>query len=853
MNSLKSPNTIISDKANNFKHKLHLDPIQYTSKPTTEAGAITNRIINHTKEITIVDLAISITNGQTWIPAYLEGGKNNDSWISQSIFALDFDCGIPFETLIKKLKGKGLDCTFAYSSFSSTPDIPKYRIVWQLDAVVTDMAKQKQIMKALKMILPEHDKQATAPSQMFYGGKELIYENYDYYLDLPLLLIEVASDATANSKPKNVSRDLKRLSRKMGDTDWMKNGNAYSNIYRDFQKSSNCPTVIPLLKVDWERLKLEIKILDDLLSGKWLTYPQCFGLITNLIHLNGGVALYKKSLDKMVGLNKNNPEFHEALIENPKFIDKLYNLPSVLKSYEHYHPMQLERFSPYEEDHIYFNLLHAARKYEVVRVKTYTTIPLSTAEQKFSELFKSVIESSDTNVHVLKVATGLGKTRQLETLDGALIALPNHDLKNQVANRMKVSVRVTPDLPDNLPDEVIEQINYYFSIGAIEEANRFIARESEINPDLSEYRRELKVAYVSDTTVLTTHSKALFIDFNNLNTIIFDEDPIYSLLCIGSITVNDLVNLKGRISDEVDQTTLSSYINSITNGLRNCALETGRIGFRNFREIEDEILSNSYRYHGNVLSFFNSDWYVADTYKLSTIYFIKKNPLPENKKVIILSATADEEIYKKLVGDRLRFYDISNVEMKGMIEQDNTYSFSRNSLKNEKHLTYAKQQVGDLPTLTFAEYKHHFNNPVELMHYGKLSGFDDLTGQDIGVVGIPHLNPIVYLLFATVLGIEFRPKDFRMAVQLVERNGIRYPLNTYDHEGLRNLHLFFLESEQIQAVGRARPLRNPVVIKLLSQCILPMAYITDEEKKLGRQRLEQIRKTENFVEEILAA
>jgi len=841
MNQLQSSNTIISNRPNNFKHKLHLDPVKYKDKPSTEAGAITNRIVQHVKEITVADLAVSVTRGQTWIPAHLEGGKNNSSWSSQSLFALDFDCGIPFDILLKELNDKGLDCTFAYATFSGTIEHPKYRIVWQIDKVVTDIAEQNQVMDALKKILPEHDKQATAPSQMFYGGKELIYTNYDYYLNLSRLLVEVASTRTASSKPKNISRDLSRLNKKTGSKDWMKSGIAYNNNYREFQKSSKSTTQSPLLKVDWNYLVAEIKILDDLVSGKWLSYTVYFGLASNLIYLNGGVALYKKALDTMVAVHKNKPEFQESVHVNPNFLNKLYNLPSVIKAYD-YQPEQLSKFSPYEDDHVYSNLINAAKKYEVIRVKPYTTIPLSEAEQRFSALFNRVIESDDTNVHIFKVATSLGKTKQLEVLQNALIALPNHDLKNQVADRMKVPVMVTPSLPDNLPFKVKEQINYYFSIGAIEEANRFIAREAETNKDLADYRIKLKAAYTSDKTVLTTHSKAVLIDFDNLNTVIYDEDPIFSLLSIGSITVNDLVRLRGRIADAADQEALTAYINSIVDGLKGCPLPTGRIGFRSFRAIEDEILSNSYRYQGNVLAFFNSDWYVADAHDTSTIYFIKNNSLPENKKVIIMSATADEAIYTRLLGDRLKFYDISNVQMVGVIEQDNTYSFSRSSLTNEKCQKYAQKVAGDDPVLTYMCYKHLFDNPVELMHFGKLSGFDDLTGQNITVVGTPHQNPIVYLLFATALGIDFKPKDFRMAVQLVERHGIRYPLNTYDHDGLRSLQLFFIESEIVQAVGRARPLRNPVLIKLLSQCIPPMACINAEEKALGRKRLEANKK-----------
>lgn len=57
----------------------------------------------------------------------------------------------------------------------------------------------------------------------------------------------------------------------------------------------------------------------------------------------------------------------------------------------------------------------------------------------------------------------------------------------------------------------------------------------------------------------------------------------------------------------------------------------------------------------------------------------------------VLSATANEEIYRHLFGDRLRFSDLSNVETVGVIEQDTTYSYSRHSL--QKHSKYIRELV----------------------------------------------------------------------------------------------------------------------------------------------------------------
>lgn len=64
---------------------------------TTEFKKISKRILKCQTEIDIVNFSKQITspNGRTCIPAYLEGGRKNENWKHQQIFALDFDCGKP--------------------------------------------------------------------------------------------------------------------------------------------------------------------------------------------------------------------------------------------------------------------------------------------------------------------------------------------------------------------------------------------------------------------------------------------------------------------------------------------------------------------------------------------------------------------------------------------------------------------------------------------------------------------------------------------------------------------------------------------------------------------------------------
>ena len=66
-----------------------LDNKQYTQKPQgNEVGKIQNRL--KATDITIQELAHKLIRGQSFKPSFLLGRKEKD-WVSQQLFALDFD------------------------------------------------------------------------------------------------------------------------------------------------------------------------------------------------------------------------------------------------------------------------------------------------------------------------------------------------------------------------------------------------------------------------------------------------------------------------------------------------------------------------------------------------------------------------------------------------------------------------------------------------------------------------------------------------------------------------------------------------------------------------------------------
>jgi len=814
-------------------HKVHLDTQGYTSKPCkSEPGKINNRLTKNSIEISIEELSHQVVqpNGKTWVPSHFEEDRKNDNWKSQSIFALDFDSGITFSQVLDRLKEYGLSCCFAYNTFSDSVETPKFRVVFQLRDVLEERERRKTIQLSLEALFPEIDKSCKDENRFFYGGKSLLYTDYDAYLDLGRLIEAAQFHSTKESNEKNYKRDLKRKKKKLGLS---QNGRDLHSPYIYTIGSVEFPSNIDgfddrpeiVRAVDFNQIRQEIKILDDLMNPNIkLSHPELLGLATNLRYLEGGQKI-----------------FHECIDSNPDYdADEKHKIMLYCRD-QSYYPMKLENFSPYEEDWEYTTLLRAAKRKEIIRLETYERMPIKQAREKLGTIFNSIISSDDTCVHVVKVPTGIGKTEICTELDDVLIALPNHALKAEVSERMKVEHQFTPEL-DDLPMDVKKRLEYFYSIGAISEANRYLKELSNSNDQVANYLSKSLCCYGSDKTVLTTHQKALFIDWKH-ETIIFDEDIISTLLPIGKTTLNDLIRLEADIEDETDKKILSSLVDDIREGRVSAPRSLETTVFKDFSAIQSSVLESSARYDSDILHFFDAEYFMVDPNDQAAIHYIRRYPLIEGKKVIILSATADETIYRHLLGDRLRFYDIGLVEMVGMIEQDTKYSFSRSSLN--RHLKYAQEKVQDLPVITFANFKESFPNAVKEAHFGKTTGFDGLKGQDITVLGTPHVNPITLILYSKVLGMSVRTSDFsQIGQQVVEHNGFRFWFNAYDNLNLRHLQFYFIETELRQAVGRARINTETAHVYLYSNYPLPEASVTKDEKVIDRERLEQARRTQ---------
>lgn len=155
-----------------------LDRTYYKRKPDRFAGAIMNRLENAEVETSIVDFMKEILAGASFKPAIV--GKSNESWKQQELFCLDFDNKkdpyITFQEALQRAKEMNLHPFFAYTTFSHTKEIHKFRLCFLADEVVIDREKRDKLQNALiKAFDGFTDTSTRNAGRLFYGGKDLIH------------------------------------------------------------------------------------------------------------------------------------------------------------------------------------------------------------------------------------------------------------------------------------------------------------------------------------------------------------------------------------------------------------------------------------------------------------------------------------------------------------------------------------------------------------------------------------------------------------------------------------------------------------------------------------------------------
>ena len=246
--------------------ELLIDEMCFKKKPTSnDVALIQTRLKNEKslKKIPLNELTTYIGRGQTLVlsvPKDIGNGAKNSNFKSQELFFLDIDntdneeIVLP-ETLIKLLNNYGVEIYGYYHTFSSTPELPKFRLILVSDKVIENVEEALLIINTLINLVPQADKACKNTSRLFYGTdsatKEIHIINPDAtisYEQMVELSKKISDDENKNnltsynkSNQKNIvrSKEIRELEKNFDLFNYMKQ---YFKVKQNQNNSSNYTT-----------------------------------------------------------------------------------------------------------------------------------------------------------------------------------------------------------------------------------------------------------------------------------------------------------------------------------------------------------------------------------------------------------------------------------------------------------------------------------------------------------------------------------------------------------------------------------------------------------------------------------
>lgn len=148
-------------------------------------------------------MANGLSHGATFKPALLNGRKSVD-WVSQQLFALDFDHETTIQEQLNKCKGLKISPCFGYTSFSHTEQEHHFRLVFCTDSIITDIETRNKLQNTLISLFDKSDNVTKDCTRIFFGGRSLICDTYNNRINAQQIIDKYYKEDLQN--PKKITR-----------------------------------------------------------------------------------------------------------------------------------------------------------------------------------------------------------------------------------------------------------------------------------------------------------------------------------------------------------------------------------------------------------------------------------------------------------------------------------------------------------------------------------------------------------------------------------------------------------------------------------------------------------------------
>lgn len=743
--------------------------------------------------------------------------KTKKSFGFTRLLFLDVDNEDPDKeyTTIDDFIKKNNDFLFVYTSYSHTEEKHKFRIVYFLDDYITNEDIMKKCINYLGRNL-NFDKQCNTSDRGFFGNT-----NATFYLPKQIQYLHL-KDLIYNAEIHNEKLIQKLESKK-------ENNIKMSDVCYPTRENRKLAIANKRnLKIVMENCSL----IQNIDNRNLVSHDEWVLVVNNFCKIKKTKNL---CLDKIQSRWESTEKFERTWIDQ----SLKYKGLTRCERCSFFNECGLQKFNNK------LNLFHLVttkdkivnpRYYLVEKQKEIEFNSVEYSHQMMREYFKKIMDEEESGkLYILKGETGIGKTTMLKDLqyDG-LYCFKTHRLSKEFGIGHEYPI-IEEDFPE------YDKIKYCYENSI--PSQRIIESVIEDNPDhpaVKKYNSKIN-KFINSKISKVTHSRLLMskkifnmIDHKN---IIIDEDIISNGVSSGYLPIESFSRI------------IKYFPNNISKMIQS---DLNRFGFpispkttpfkRKTKSAVSIYLRDNYNLFKNYdlinfLNFLNSDYYVLDT-RTSSLNFITNlidqlsELLKEGKKIIVLSATPLIELYQKIFGDKVKVYDSHKIKSKGII---NLYKpvnkrVSKSALEkmSDEYLKYLLSQLDNNGKINKVISYSGMKDRLEKLGYNLVEyffnslGTNEYSGEDLIILGTPRYPEPSYLMLAKALGLdcdEF-PQIHPNAGHAKSGNFV-VRQRCFQDETLSSLQIMFTQNELIQAIGRARTIRNDCIVNVCTDVPLP--------------------------------
>jgi len=738
---------------------------------------------------------------------------NSDTATDFELIALDFDNKENFVSpsqIIDRLKNIGLKATFSFETLSSIycgenpmQYADRFRVVLIL-SLKMNIENFNIVYDFFKSVFPEADKSAMDKARIIYGGKRLIYSDFEAIND-PSLLMNIAHSYNITKTCQTVEGREKKVRRLLNS----KIGTFYTScIYKNIESAQIVPKIRWNVK-RWELACKKWEFLAKFFEGtKYIPHQTLYLLYFAMRNIENGKKYWNENIKKNINISDEKIELIGLWVENAIKNGHIFPFEPTIKSIDSTVPPNFfYKLTDIGNENQYKN---PVKIYEVVEK------PLEELRSECSNVLKNYLISGESLV--LKAPTGIGKStalfenlKVLNFTKRIVIAFQNHDLKDEMADRIRehqLSFRSTPREPV-LTGLLKVKIDSYRNAGFQDLASAFLRNMINEKDIIEKYNisEETLLAFkifFSETEevkshkgiILTTHEMAVLGGIKEVDLLIFDENPIDAIVKISKFDRYNLMKLSVKID-------MLNYFRDIENIIAKNKSEKYLL----LPTINFQGNKNDFTEFPNFGNFLNSNVVLGEidenTNELVSLIFSEYRNFDSADQVIIMSATAPINILTRIFPE-IKTVDLGYCQLKGKL-----YSYTKRGLgkwnmsldSNMEILKTIKESAGNSLIITHKSKKLSDLFETQL-NFSNNIGRDIYKDKNLLSLGTSFPPAYYSIIMAYSLGIPF--ENYEMRVNQVIYENWLFPIFTFDDLNLREIHLDYIAEKRTQSEGRSR-------------------------------------------------